>query len=88
MFAPKLCAGQISEQDALAALKPVLEDLSIIKIGHNVKQDALVLACRAVRIEAVDDIMLMSYVLDAGKGAHDMDFAGQPLFRLQPVPFQ
>jgi DNA polymerase-1 len=87
LFAPKLCAGQISEQDALAALKPVLEDLSIIKIGHNVKQDALVLACRAVRIEAVDDIMLMSYVLDAGKGAHDMDSLVNRYFGCSPSRF-
>ncbi len=47
---PSSATGQISEQDALAALKPVLEDLSVIKIGHNVKQDWLVLACRGVRI--------------------------------------
>jgi DNA polymerase I len=87
LFAPKLCAGQISEQDALAALKPVLEDLSIIKIGHNVKQDALVLACRAVRIQAVDDIMLMSYVLDAGKGAHDMDSLVNRYFGCSPSRF-
>ena len=65
-------------------LKPVLEDLSVIKIGHNVKQDWLVLACRGIRLGAVDDTMLMSYVLDAGKGAHDMDSVAKPLFRPQP----
>ncbi|HET7678860.1 MAG TPA: DNA polymerase I [Xanthobacteraceae bacterium] len=87
LFAPKLCAGQIPEQDALAALKPVLEDLGVIKVGHNVKQDWLVLACRGVRIGAVDDTMLMSYVLDAGKGAHDMDALVNRYFGRSPARF-
>jgi DNA polymerase I len=73
LFAAKLCAGQISERDALAALKSILEDASIVKVGHDVKRDWLVLACRGIRLGAVDDTMLMSYVLDAGKTSHDME---------------
>ena len=73
LFAAKLCDGQIPEREALAALKPILEDLSVVKIGHDIKRDWLVLACRGVRIGAIDDTMLISYVLDAGNGAHDMD---------------
>jgi DNA polymerase-1 len=73
LFAPKLCGGQIAEKQALAALKAVLEDDSVLKIAHDVKRDWLVLACRGVRLGATDDIMLMSYVLDAGKGGHDLD---------------
>jgi DNA polymerase-1 len=73
LFAAKLCDGQIPEHEALAALKPILEDLGVLKIGHDIKRDWLVLACRGVRIGAIDDTMLISYVLDAGNGAHDMD---------------
>src|SRR5262249_29514687 len=73
LFAAKLCSGQIPEQQALETLKDILEDKSIVKIGHDIKRDALVLACRGIRIGASDDTMLMSYVLDAGKGGHDMD---------------
>src|SRR5690242_14385822 len=73
LFAAKLCTGQIEERDALEVLKPVLEDASIVKIGHDVKRDWLVLACRGIRLGAIDDIMLMSYVMDAGKTAHDLD---------------
>src|SRR6185369_1467884 len=73
LFAAKLCAGQIAERDALTALKSVLEDNAITKIGHDVKREWLVLACRGTNIGTLDDTMLMSYVLDAGKGAHDMD---------------
>jgi DNA polymerase-1 len=87
LFAPKLCTGQIPEDQALALLKPVLEDLSVLKIGHNVKQDALVLACRGIRLGATDDIMLMSYVLDAGKGAHDMDSVATRYFGRSPSRF-
>jgi DNA polymerase I len=73
LFAAKLCQGQIPEREALDALKPLLEDAAVVKIGHDVKRDWLVLACHGVRLGAIDDTMLMSYVLDAGKGAHDMD---------------
>jgi DNA polymerase I len=73
LFAAKLSAGQIAEQQALDALKSVLEDECVVKIGHDVKRDWLVLARRGIRLGATDDTMLMSYVLDAGKGSHDMD---------------
>jgi DNA polymerase-1 len=73
LFAAKLCTGQIAERDALEVLKSILEDSSIIKIGHDVKRDWLVLACRGIRLGAADDTMLMSYVLDAGRASHDME---------------
>jgi DNA polymerase I len=64
LFAAKLSAGQIAEQQALDALKVVLEDESVVKIGHDVKRDWLVLARRGIRLGATDDTMLISYVLD------------------------
>ncbi|HSP49564.1 MAG TPA: DNA polymerase I [Pseudolabrys sp.] len=87
LFAAKLCAGQIPEREALDAFKPVLEDASIVKIGHDIKRDWLVLACRGVRLGATDDTMLMSYVLDAGKGAHDMDSVVTRYFGRSPSRF-
>jgi DNA polymerase I len=75
LFAPdaKLCPGQIAEQDALAALKPLLEDKAVLKIGQNLKYDWLVFAQRGIEMAGFDDTMLISYVLDAGKGGHGMD---------------
>src|SRR5262249_13518119 len=73
LFAARLSGGQITEREAPDALKPLLEDENVIKVGHDVKRDWLVLACRGIRLGAADDTMLMSYVLDAGKGAHDID---------------
>jgi DNA polymerase-1 len=90
LFAAKLSDGQIVEADALKALKPVLDDMSVIKIGHDIKADWLVLAQRGIAIGAYDDTMLMSYVLDAGKGAHDMGavaerWLGRPAARFKDV---
>jgi DNA polymerase-1 len=87
LFAAKLSEGQIPERAALDALKDVLEDNSITKIGHDVKREWLVLACRGIRIGAVDDTMLMSYVLDAGKGGHDMDAVATRYFGRSPSRF-
>ena len=87
LFAAKLCSGQIAERDALKALRPILEDSSIVKIGHDVKRDWLVLACRDVRLGAVDDTMLMSYVLDAGKASHDMDSVATRYLGRSPTRF-
>jgi len=87
LFAAKLCDGQVPERAALDALKAILEDGSVTKIGHDVKRDWLVLACRGINIGVVDDTMLMSYVLDAGKGAHDMDSVATRYFGRSPSRF-
>ncbi|MSP33086.1 MAG: DNA polymerase I [Pseudolabrys sp.] len=75
LFAPesKLCADQIPGAVALKALKALLEDKSILKVAQNMKYDWLVFAQRGIEIEGYDDTMLISYVLDAGKGGHGMD---------------
>jgi DNA polymerase-1 len=75
LFAPeaKLCADQIPEAQALKALKALLEDKGILKVGQNLKYDWLVFAQRGIEIQGYDDTMLISYVLDAGKGGHGMD---------------
>ncbi|MFM2042971.1 MAG: putative polymerase [Pseudomonadota bacterium] len=72
--------AQIPAADALARLKALLEDPATLKVGHNIKFDIQVLASayRAVldqdlALGPVDDTMLMSYVLGAGKHGHGMD---------------
>jgi DNA polymerase-1 len=64
---------QIPLKDALAALKPMLEDPSILKIGQNIKYDIQVLGRYGVEVAPVDDTMLLSYVLDGGLHGHGMD---------------
>lgn len=55
---------QIPLDRALALLKPMLEDSSVLKIGHNIKYDTLVLLKYDIRLTPVDDTMLMSFVLE------------------------
>ncbi len=57
----------------LNKLKPLLEDPSIKKIGQNIKFDFIILYKNGVRATAMEDTMLMSYVLDAGRNRHNMD---------------
>ncbi|MEA2977521.1 MAG: polymerase [Alphaproteobacteria bacterium] len=73
LFAGSLIDGQIPEQAALEAMKPLLEDLSVLKVGHNLKFDWLMFAQRGIELGPLDDTMLMSYVLDAGRIDHGMD---------------
>jgi DNA polymerase-1 len=64
---------QVPTADALAALKPLLEDRSVLKIGQNLKFDCLVLERHGIALGPIDDTMLMSYALDAGRTQHGMD---------------
>lgn len=64
---------QIPMADALAALKPILENPAILKVGQNIKYDMQVLARYDIAVAPVDDTMLLSYVLEGGKHSHGMD---------------
>ena len=68
-----LSAGQIPAAEALSRLKPLLENPGVLKIGHDLKSDTVVLARHGITLGAFDDVMLMSYVLDAGLGGHGID---------------
>ncbi|MFL2895055.1 MAG: DNA polymerase I, partial [Candidatus Pelagibacter sp.] len=63
----------IDKNIALKKLKTLLEDSSIKKIGQNIKFDFIVLFKHGINISSIEDTMLMSYVLDAGKNRHNMD---------------
>jgi len=64
---------QISLPAALDLLRPLLDDSSVLKIGHNLKYDMVVLRRYGVTVSPIDDTMLMSYVLDGGSHGHGMD---------------
>jgi len=90
LFAPeaKLCADQIPEEQALILLKPLLEDKSILKVAQNMKYDWLVFAQRGIQTAGYDDTMLISYVLDAGKGGHGMDDLAKRWLNHDTIHFQ
>jgi DNA polymerase I len=65
---------QIPAAEALARLKPLLEDPAILKIGHNFKFDWIVFDRRGIDVAPVDDSLVMSFNLDAGGlNSHAMD---------------
>ena len=63
----------LDKKKVLDKLKPLLEDQSIKKIGQNIKFDFIILYREGITISPMEDTMLMSYVLDAGKNRHNMD---------------
>ena len=65
--------GCLKKEIVLKKLKPILEDKSVKKIGQNIKFDFIVLYKQGIELSSMEDTMLMSYVLDAGKNRHNMD---------------
>ena len=64
---------QIPLEKALEVLRPLLADPSILKIGHNIKYDMVVLSRYGISVTPVEDTMLLSYVLEGGSHGHGMD---------------
>ncbi len=83
-----LAAGQLPLDDVLAALKPVLADPAILKIGQNLKYDAKVLARYGVTVAPIDDTMLMSYALHSGLHGHGMDELSDRYLSHRPIPIK
>ncbi|MAY35479.1 MAG: DNA polymerase I [Spongiibacteraceae bacterium] len=65
---------QLSEEEVLGALKPLLENPDKPKVGQNLKYDANVLVNHGIALRGIaEDTMLQSYILDAAGNRHDMD---------------
>ena len=65
--------GCLKKEIVIKKLKPLLEDKSVKKIGQNIKFDFIILYKQGINMCSLEDTMLMSYVLDAGKNRHNMD---------------
>ncbi|ALG72511.1 DNA polymerase [Azospirillum thiophilum] len=79
---------QIPTSEAMAILKDVLEDPSVLKIGHNFKFDHQLFARNGIRVAPVDDSMLISYVLEGGAHGHGMDELAELHLAYTPIPFK
>ncbi|KCZ56908.1 DNA polymerase I [Hyphomonas chukchiensis] len=79
---------QIRMKDAMRALKPMLEDPSVLKIGQNIKYDDSVFASQGIRVAPIDDTMLLSYVLNAGKHNHGMDTLSERYLGHSPLSYK
>jgi DNA polymerase-1 len=85
--APEGDVAQIPLAQAIAALKPLLEESGVLKIGVNIKDDINVLARHGVRVWPYDDVMLISYTLGAGLEDHDLDSLSERHLGHKPISF-
>ena len=73
LFAAGIAPDQVKTGEAIEALRPLLESPGILKIGFNIKFNAVIFAQHGVTLRNHDDAQLMSYALDAGRNAHGLD---------------
>ncbi len=85
---------QVDREAAIMALKPLLESDAVIKIGQNIKYDLNVLARYGIEISPIEDTMVISFDLDAGRseegigGGHGMDELSQRHLGHTPIAFK
>lgn len=79
---------QIQLDDVIAALKPVLEDPSILKIGQNIKYDWQMLAKHGIEMSPCDDTMLISYTLDGTSHSNAMDELSKDFLGHTPIKYE
>ena len=75
-------------KEVLKKIKPLLEDPSIKKIGQNIKFDFIIFYKNGITLNSMEDTMLMSYVLDAGKNRHNMDTLSEIHLNHTPIKFK
>ncbi len=80
-----LAEGQMPLEEALALLKPLLEDPSVMKIGQNMKYDAKIFARYGIDVAPIDDTLLMSYAMNAGLHNHGMDILSERYLGHHPI---
>ncbi len=83
-----LVKKQLKLKDVLSVIKPYLEDSSIKKIGQNIKYDYRIFLKYGIQINSIEDTMLMSYSLDAGKNRHNMDLLSELHLNHKTITFK
>jgi DNA polymerase-1 len=86
--APEAELKQIPIERALKLLKPMLEDPSVLKVGHNIKYDMQLFFPYGITIAPVDDTMLLSYVLDGSSHGHGMDELAQTFLNHTTIKYE
>ena len=81
--------NQLSEALVLAKLKPLLEDPAVLKVGHNLKYDWVMFQKAGIDVAPMDDTMLISFDLDAGKSfGHSLGELAKAHFDHDCIPFK
>ena len=74
-------------ESTLDALRPILADPNVAKIGQNIKYDLIVMARHGVQVAGVEfDTMIASFVLDSSRRSHGMDALARELLGFEPIP--
>jgi DNA polymerase-1 len=80
---------QLAADLVLAKLKPLLEDAAVLKIGHNLKYDWVMFDRLGIDMAPVDDTMVMSFNLDAGRSfGHGLDELAKLHFDHECISFK
>ncbi|HET7281650.1 MAG TPA: DNA polymerase I [Sphingomicrobium sp.] len=80
---------QMSQDLVLAKLKPVLEDPAVLKVGHNLKYDWVMFDKLGINVAPIDDTMVMSFDLDAGRSfGHGLDELAKLHFDHECIPYK
>jgi DNA polymerase-1 len=87
LFEGARAKDQLDEGEVLRELRSLLEDRSILKVAQNLKFEAQIFAVRGIDLRACDDIMLISYVLDAGRSAHGTEALAERLLNHRTVEY-
>ena len=88
LFGSEKIAGQIKLEEAIAHLKPLLENPGVLKIGQNLKYDLQVLRRYGTDIRPIDDTMLLSYAIESGENGHGMDEMSLKHLGHKPISFK
>ena len=83
-----LAEDQLALTDVLRALKPVLENPAVLKIGQNMKYDAKIFARYGITVAPIDDTMLISYALHGGLHSHGMDTLSERYLSHKTIPIK
>ncbi len=88
LFGSGVLEGQLQRDEALALLKPLLANPSVLKIGQNLKYDMLLLKRYGISVAPLDDTMLLSYVFESGDVGHGMDELSMRHLGHKPISFK
>ena len=82
-------SSHLSTQAVLEVLKPILEDASIGKTGHNLKYDCAVLLNHDVALRGiVGDTMIASWIVDPSRPSHGLDATAEHVLGVRPIPIE
>ena len=81
--------SELGMATAVTRLGPLLSDAAVLKNGHDLKLDAVVLARHGISLDGIDvDTMLLSYLIDATRSAHTLDDLALEQLGYQVIPVE